>query len=59
MFPARVWDALHTQIKGGTYVKAPESTMVWLIHGGHRTPAAAPWQAWTIPTRVLGTVPLG
>ncbi|MFI6296550.1 hypothetical protein ACIBEJ_33505 [Nonomuraea sp. NPDC050790] len=56
--PARVWDALPTQIADGTYVKAPDATSVWLINAGRRTAADSAHEAWTIPTRVLNGIPV-
>ncbi|MCA2230140.1 hypothetical protein [Nonomuraea aurantiaca] len=58
VIPARVWDALPTQISDGTYVKSPDSASVWLINTGHRTLVQQTGNVQVIPTRVLDAIPL-
>ncbi|MFI8966881.1 hypothetical protein ACIGO8_32760 [Streptomyces sp. NPDC053493] len=56
--PARVWDAMSTKIADGTRIKSPESPTVWLVTQGRRTATDVVTGAWTLPRRVVDSLPL-
>ena len=57
LVPSRVLDALPTTIGDGTRIKAPDSPAVWVVTGGHRSPAGAGTPAWTVPARLVHAIP--
>ncbi|MER7764162.1 hypothetical protein [Streptomyces sp. NPDC097619] len=57
--PNRIWTALTTRIADGTRIKSPDASTVWLVEEGRRTVTAETAGAWTIPQRVIDTIPLG
>jgi hypothetical protein len=56
--PPRVWDGTPTNIADGTLIKAPDSSAVWLVTGGRRTASTATGTVWTVPARVVATIPV-
>ncbi|MEU6620836.1 hypothetical protein ABZ926_08615 [Streptomyces litmocidini] len=58
LIPARVWDAMTTKIVDGTRIKSPASPTVWLITQGQRTTTDVTTGAWTVPQRVVDSIPL-
>ncbi|MCA2229600.1 hypothetical protein [Nonomuraea aurantiaca] len=56
--PARVWDAMSTTVADGTRIKAPDSTIVWIMTNGHRVTTGTSTNVWVVPARVIDAIPL-
>ncbi|MER5966910.1 hypothetical protein [Streptomyces sp. NPDC002057] len=56
--PHRIWTALTTTIADGTRIKSPDAATVWLVDGGRRTVVAHTTGVWTVPQRVIDSIPL-
>ncbi|MEV7372550.1 hypothetical protein AB0O51_16915 [Streptomyces sp. NPDC090301] len=56
--PQRVWTALTTKIADGTRIKSPDAATVWLMDEGQRVVTTETTGAWTIPQRVIDSIPL-